>query len=222
MTGKNGEAILVTQLTRPPTPRTRYNDLLSAQDLIMATTQTGPQSYDVPQKAFHWLTAALTAAQFVIAWTMTDPPEGSPPIGLMNLHLSVGSTILMLTIMRLLWRLTHAVPAPPRDIPRWQQAASRATHLSFYVILIAMPIAGWTWASAKGWPVTLFGIVRLPALTTPGNGLGEIAGEIHELLGIALLALLALHVAAALRHHFLKDGILARMLPGSSTRTNAA
>ena len=188
----------------------------------MATARTARLSYDSLQKAFHWSTAALLAAQFIIALTMTDTPKVTPPVGLMNLHLSVGSTILLLTIMRLLWRNTHTVPAPPRDIPRWQQVASRATHLSFYVILIAMPIAGWTWASAKGWPVSLFGIVRLPPLTTPDSGYGEIAGEVHELLAIALVALLTLHIAAALRHNFvLKDGVLARMLPGSA-KTDAA
>jgi cytochrome b561 len=74
--------------------------------------------YDRVFKTFHWLIAALVSAQFVIAWTMPDLPRGAPPSGLVSLHLTVGVTILFFMLLRLLWRMTHAVPEPPRDIPR--------------------------------------------------------------------------------------------------------
>lgn len=153
-------------------------------------------AYDGVQKTLHWLTAILVAAQFVVAWTMSEPPKGQPPVGLMNLHLSIGATILVVTVLRLLWR---------------------ATHLGFYAILIVMPLAGWAWASAKAWPVTLFGAVALSPLALGRTMSGDVAASVHEALGTVLLILIAVHVAAALRHRFvLKDDTLARMLPGST------
>ena len=174
-------------------------------------------AYDGVQKTLHWLTAILVAAQFVVAWTMSEPPKGQPPVGLMNLHLSIGATILVVTVLRLLWRATHPVSAQPRDIPAWQQIAARATHLGFYAILIVMPLAGWAWASAKAWLVTLFGAVALSPLALGRTMSGDVAASVHEALGTVLLILIAVHVAAALRHRFvLKDDTLARMLPGST------
>lgn len=178
------------------------------------------QPYSGIQRLFHWLTLVLVASQFAIAWTMSDPPKGQPPVGLMSLHLSFGLTILVVTLLRLIWRVSHSVPVAPRDIPKWQQTASRATHLALYAILIGLPLAGWVWASAKGWPVKIFGLVELPTLVAARSASGSIAATVHEALGIALLGLVAIHSAAALRHHFLlKDGVLRRMLPALQDRS---
>ena len=170
--------------------------------------------YDGVFKSFHWLIVALVTVQFMIAWTMPDLPRGTPPSGLVSAHLTVGLTILTLMLLRLLWRLTHAVPAPPQDIARWEQVAARLTHFAFYVLLIAMPLARAAWASAKGWDVSLLG-VKLPALLTTGSPYRSVAAQAHETLGTVILGLVALHAGAALRHRFwLKDDIMQRMLPG--------
>jgi len=174
-------------------------------------------SYNSTQRFFHWLTFLLVGFQFAVAWTMSEPPKGQPPVGLMNLHLSVGLTVLILMSMRLAWRATHAVPPPAIGTPKWQVIASRAVHSGFYLVLIVLPFAGWTWSSAKGWPVTFFGIVALPPLVATGSANGRLAADIHETLSIVLLVLGAIHVLAALHHHYvLKDGTLRRMLPAAA------
>lgn len=176
-------------------------------------------AYDGVQKSFHWLIVALVATQFVIAWTMPDIPRGQPATGLVDLHLSIGVTILIVMVLRLAWRLAHSVPRPPRDIPPWQQAAAKLTHYALYVLLLIMPFAGWAWASAKGWDVTLYGLVKLPALIANGSELGPLAAQTHATVAIVILVVAGFHALAALRHYFLlKDRVLQRMLPETGAR----
>lgn len=117
----------------------------------MASSQTAtrPLAYDSVQKTLHWLVTALVVLQFVLAWTMPEIKRGQPATGLVDLHLSVGATILVLLLLRLAWRVTHPVPPVPDDLPVWQQWASRMTHYAFYVLLVVMPLAGWAWASGR-------------------------------------------------------------------------
>lgn len=158
--------------------------------------------------AFHWTIAAMVILNLV---------SGLLYRPLFFTHKAIGITVLVLSIGRLLWRLTHRVPPPPADLPRWQQAVARGTHYAFYVLILALPISGWVMSSAtdERRPLTWFGLFDIPYLPLAPGPVGGNAHDAHVLLGWLTVALVALHVVAALRHHLiLRDHVLGRMLPG--------
>jgi cytochrome b561 len=178
-------------------------------------TSAQASQYGAVAKATHWAMFVLVAAQFVVAWTMPPIEWGTQPEFLINLHLSLGTLLLLLIVFRVAWRLTHPAPPPLDGIPAWQRWGAGLTHAALYLLLIALPITGWAAASVRGWPVTLFGLFELPALLPPRTRIGFKAGDLHaDMLSWILLALIGLHVVAALYHRFVKrDGVLERMLP---------
>ncbi|MBP2290652.1 cytochrome b [Azospirillum rugosum] len=164
----------------------------------------------------HWVIVLLLIVQYAIGWTMPDIRRDMQPETLINLHLSFGAVILALLLLRLVWRITHAVPPPPAGLPGWQNAASSAIHWLLYLLLILVPLLGWMNASARGWSITLFQVVPLFPLVEKGSSLGRSAGDIHVVLSYALLAAAGLHILGALYHRFvLRDEVLSRMLPGA-------
>ena len=170
------------------------------------------QDYGAGTKWFHWLTAALMTTQFLIGWIMPDIKRGMQPENLMNLHMSVGMLILAVGALRLFWRL--AVGSPEPSMPAWQNAAAEALHALLYLLLFAMIFTGWSYASMRGWSITVFGALPMPDLFAQGSALGRIFGIYHETLSWVLLGAIGLHVAAALAHYFLlRDRVLQRMLP---------
>lgn len=183
----------------------------------MLTTKTAQApGYSPVAKTLHWLVAVLLAAQFTIAWTMPGIHGGTQPVGLVGLHLSVGVLIMLVVVVRMIWRLTHPAPAAG-DLPVWQAWAAKATHALLYAILLALPVLGWANASSRGWSVSLFGALPLPQIAAEGSALGHAMGDIHSTLANILLYLVGLHVAAALYHRVLRrDQVLQRMLPGRS------
>jgi cytochrome b561 len=174
---------------------------------------TDAAAYGRVAKTLHWLIVVLVVAQFGLAWTMPDLPRGRPAEGLVSLHLSVGVTILIVMLARLAWRLGHG--APPSIVTSvWQRQLAAAVHGLLYLLLIVMPLAGWAWASAKGWTVGLFGTVDLPALVPADWPYRQLAATVHQYGAWAILGLVGLHALAALHHHvILRDGVLRRMLP---------
>jgi cytochrome b561 len=123
-------------------------------------------------------------------------------------------TILVLSAARLLWRLTHRPPAQ-QPMPTWQARTSKAAHLGLYVLFFAVPLAGWAYSSAAGFPVVWFGVLPLPDFVPVDKSLASALKETHELLAWGLALTIGLHVAAALKHQFIDhDGLLRRMLPG--------
>jgi cytochrome b561 len=175
------------------------------------------EDYSAVAKLLHWLILALLAAQFAIAWTMPDIGRNTRPEGLVAWHLSVGTVILLLVVIRVLWRLTHPAPKLPVELPRWQRSLASLMHFLLYAILVLLPLMGWGNASARGWDVSLFGVLKLPRLFDQGSPFGHTLGDVHSATAIALLVLVGLHAAAALYHHLiLKDRILMRMMPWRS------
>jgi cytochrome b561 len=166
-------------------------------------------------KWLHWLIVVLLIVQFTVAWTMPSIGRNTQPGTLINLHFSLGVTILALAVVRLAWRLTHGEPAPVAGLPPWQVKSARVVHWLLYLLLFVLPILGWINASWRGLPIVMFGreLPKLVAARAPGWAW---TGDVHALLATyALLALVGLHVAAALYHYFLRrDGVLQRMLPG--------
>ena len=129
-------------------------------------------------------------------------------------HKWAGICILALSALRLLWRLTHR---PPADVamPEWQRRSAHAVHILLYLLFFAVPLAGWAYSSAAGFPVVVFGVLPLPDFVAPSKELAEAIKPLHKILAFTMAALVLAHVAAALKHHFVDgDGLLSRMRPG--------
>ena len=162
--------------------------------------------------ALHWLTALLVIGLAVVGLLMTELPNSALKVQVYALHKSFGLTVLALTALRLLWRLIAGAP-DETPAPRLQQLAARAVHWALYALLFALPLSGWLFNSAAGFPLKWFGWITLPKLFTGYNPeLRQLAHELHE-NGFYLLALLLLlHAGAALYHHYVrKDDTLNRM-----------
>jgi len=168
------------------------------------------QRYSTVAMWFHWTIAALVILNLAIG-LLHDALPGQP----MPLHKSIGLTVLALTAARVAWRLGHRPPPLPAHTPGWERGAAHATHWLLYLLMIAMPVTGWMMVSgsAQRRPLDWFGLFDLPYLPV-GPSAGGFGHEAHEILGWLMLALVVLHVGAALRHRLiLRDHVLARMAP---------
>jgi cytochrome b561 len=160
-------------------------------------------TYGCVSRAIHWLAVALLIAAFTLAWT-----------DVIGIHKSVGVAILGVALARIAWTAVQPGVGALGNLPRWQHVAAKATHGLLLLWLAAMPLTGWAMSSAFGRPTSFFGLFSLPMLTDPDRALGRQLHEVHETLAVLGLALIAVHVAAALWHQFVvKDATLARMLP---------
>ena len=167
-------------------------------------------------KSLHWLIVALLIVQFAVAWTMPDINPRTPPNALVDLHFSIGVTILFLATLQLLWRWRHPVPLIRDNVPVWQDWAARATHALLYLLLFLLPILGWVDAGFRALPIHFYDIVTIPPIIPAVRSLAGETGDIHTLVSYVLLGIVALHVLAALYHHFwLRDRVFLRMLPGN-------
>ena len=163
---------------------------------------------------FHWLIVALIIVQVTLASLADDLPPGVKKLTLLARHKSVGITILMLVTARLLWRLANPTPPLPPTLKPYERRLAHFTHTMLYTLLFAMPLSGWMMSSAYGFPVSWFGFFQLPDLVPKSKPLYDALVTAHATLAVVLGAVVALHVAAALKHHFwLRDDTLRRMLP---------
>lgn len=170
--------------------------------------------YSAVSLILHWGTAALIVAQLILI-SAAEEASGSERGFWIGWHKSVGITILVLTLARLAWRFANpAIPLPDRT-PKWQKLAARATHVLFYVFLLAIPLAGWASSSAGGRTIMMYGLFPWPDLPVPSDrGLAKDIIEVHEILVKGLYVLVALHVIGGLKHYVVdRDGVLNRMLP---------
>jgi cytochrome b561 len=176
--------------------------------------QSSPNRYGAVAQGFHWLIAGLIVTQFTLALLADDLPLGAHKLALLARHKSFGMTVLMLAVLRLIWRLFNRPPQLPSGMSKTGMILARGTHIAFYVLLFAMPLTGWTMSSAKNYPVSWFGRFTWPNLISPNERAFELLRSTHHLLGDALFAIAILHIFAALKHHFWnKDDVLVRMLP---------
>jgi cytochrome b561 len=171
--------------------------------------------------ALHWLLALVILGLFAVGLYMADLPFSPLRLKLYNWHKWAGITLLALTVLRLLWRLTHRPPALPpvieQAMPSWQLRAYHATHHLMYALFFAVPLIGWAYSSAAGFPIVLFGQLPLPDFVAPSKELAALIKPLHELSAFGLIGLAGMHIAAALKHHWIdRDGLLNRMLPGRS------
>ena len=174
--------------------------------------------YTATAIVLHWLLAVVVLGLFGMGLYMADLPFSPQRLKLYNWHKWAGMCFLILSVLRLLWRLAHRPPVLPAEVsqamPAWQTRVYHATHHLLYVLFFAVPVAGWAYSSAAGFPIVLFGQLPLPDLVAVNKDLAEQIKPFHELLAFALVGLAALHMGAALKHHWLdRDGLLLRMLP---------
>tara|TARA_R110000868_G_scaffold40067_3_gene138870 strand:- start:452 stop:991 length:540 start_codon:yes stop_codon:yes gene_type:complete len=177
----------------------------------MASIPLNPQSrYDSVARLLHWVIATLVILN-IIGGLAHDALEGI--VNVMPLHKSTGITVFFLTVLRIVWRLVNPPPPLPSNMASWEKAASHATHASFYLLMVLVPLTGWIMVSAGTRPLDWFGLFPIPKFgVTKGDAIVGISGEGHEILAILFGVLALIHIAAALRHHFLlKDTILRRM-----------
>lgn len=162
----------------------------------------------------HWLVAALASAVVVLGWRMlASPHETASRERFLYWHRSLGLVVLLVMLLRLLWRWRHPPPPLPADFARPAAALARATHLGLYAVLIAMPLAGWLNAAAAGHAVRLFGLVALPPLSPAHGRLSQAAIAVHLAGQYVLYVLVAAHVVGALYHALIRrDGVFERML----------
>jgi cytochrome b561 len=161
----------------------------------------------------HWLVAVLILAAFGLGLYMVELKLSPTKLKLYSWHKWLGVTIWLLVVVRLVWRATHRPPVLPA-MPKWQHMASQVTHALLYVLLLAIPLSGWLFSSASGFPVVYFGVLQLPDLVGKDKELADLLKQVHETLNWTLLTLVIVHVAAAIKHHlFDRDSVLHRMLP---------
>lgn len=163
-------------------------------------------------RSLHWLIAALILLQYGLGWIAADMRVSPQKIEWFVWHKSVGITIFLLVILRIMWRISNPVPKPPAGTTRWQARLAWANHALLYVLLLAVPLTGWVVSDTSRIPFRFFRVLDVPDFLAANRVLSERMGEIHEALTAALLVVAALHVAAALWHHFLRrDDTLSRM-----------
>ena len=169
--------------------------------------------------ALHWVLAVALVGLFAFGLYMTSLPFSPARLKYFNWHKWAGVTVLALSAVRLVWRLTHPAPALPATalaaMPPWQRAAHHATHLGLYALFFVVPLVGWAYSSAAGFPVVLFGVLPLPDFVPMDKSLAEFIKPWHQIFAYALAALVLAHVGAALKHQLIdRDGLLLRMSPG--------
>lgn len=162
---------------------------------------------------FHWLMAAALVFMVGLGAWMTDLPLGIRKLNVYALHKSIGITLLGLVLIRLLWRLTSGRP-PPAAQPAWQLRAAAAGHALIYVLLFVVPLTGWLYNSAAGFPLQWFKLINLPRIAEADPALKPFAHVLHQ-ASVSLLVLLVVgHALAALKHHFIDhDRTLSAMVP---------
>ncbi|HEX3911961.1 MAG TPA: cytochrome b [Steroidobacteraceae bacterium] len=173
-----------------------------------------PIRYGAVAQGFHWIIVALVVTQFALAWTAGDLPIGARKLALLARHKSFGMTILMLALLRLVWRLFNRPPELPPGMTVIEKQIARGTHYLFYFLLFVMPLTGWMMSSAKNYSVSWFNQFTWPNLIAPNEHAFNILLATHHALSWLLFAFAILHILAALKHHFWnKDDVLKRMLP---------
>ncbi|GGG22182.1 cytochrome b [Caldovatus sediminis] len=180
-----------------------------------ATGQPAAARYTVLARALHWITAALVLVVVTLGIWMVffEPADDAFKLRLYNVHESTGILILVLTVIRLLWRARHPPPPITPPLPPLMALAARLNHALIYAILLTMPIVGFLATNAWGFPLEWFGLFPIPSPIGRHETAAPILSNIHYGMAIALGVMLLAHVAGALFHHFVrKDDTLRRML----------
>ena len=184
-----------------------------AAKAIIPFRNTG-ERYGAVSQALHWLIVLLVAVQFTLGFMAHNLPISLERLVLLTRHKAFGMTILMLMVLRLLWRLYSPPPPLPVGMGALQKRLAHMSHVLLYILLLTMPVVGWLTSSASNLTVSWFGLFPFPNLVGPDPDLAKSLKALHMAMAWVLLALITVHVSAAIWHQTArKDGVLLRMLP---------
>ena len=170
--------------------------------------------YTRTAKALHWLMTVLIFGLLALGFYMHDLPLSPDKLKLYSWHKWAGVTVFLLVWFRLFWRLGHVPPALPGHMSQPMRFAAHAGHALLYGLMIVIPLSGWLMSSAKGFQTVWFGVLPIPDLLDKNKETSDLLAQVHQALNLLLVAVLAGHIGAALKHHFIdQDDILTRMLP---------
>lgn len=177
---------------------------------------TGAQGYTAMARTLHWVVALLVVLQFIFIFWAEEVPRGEDLRGILfGLHFSTGFTVFLLALWRLGYRLKNPPPAPEHGQPPALQKVALAAHWAMYVLILALPFTGWMLVATAGGAIDWYWLVEIPNFMGENESLHEQLEEVHEILGLTLLAIASVHLLAALWHHFIrKDNTLKRMISG--------
>jgi cytochrome b561 len=171
-----------------------------------------------PARTLHWIVAATVLGLFAFGLWMTEVPPREERLYYIAIHASIGITLLAVMLVRIFWRAANVEPEQPVGTPAWQRTAAWISHRLLYALTFATLIVGWLLSGALKQPLEpkILGIVPVPQLLEAGSSYRRTLAEAHEWLAYALIALVAVHAAAALYHHYmLRDSVMRRMLSGA-------
>ena len=160
----------------------------------------------------HWLIALGVLAQIAFGWWMIDIPKSPPGVRAywFNVHKSIGLTLGILIFIRLAWALTHRAPPLPDHIPAWQKFAAKASHVLLYACMIIMPLSGYLGSSFTKYPIKYWGMT-LPNWGWDAPLYKDLCSNVHQIAVIVFMTLIAIHIAAAIKHMMARDGVIQRM-----------
>jgi cytochrome b561 len=185
------------------------------------TTKTA--SYTRAAISLHWVIALLIFAAFPLGLYMHNLLASPYKLRLFNYHKWVGIAVLTLSVIRLVWRIVNRPPDLPATMASWEKSVAVAMHILLYILILAIPLTGWLMSSATGFQTVLFGVIPIPDLVSKDKELGRLLLELHRNLNYLLIALVGMHIAAALKHHFLaRDDVLRQMIPFLQKSDNSA
>ena len=191
---------------------------MQAEFPARATALAARGRYDKVAIALHWLLALMLVSSFGVGLYMVDLPMSPTRLKVYNWHKWAGVTILALSALRLGWRLTHRPPPLPpaaeAAMPGWRRQVFHGTHRLLYALFFAVPLFGWAYSSALGFPIVWFGVLPLPDFVPVDKPLADMLRSLHVGSAFTLAAMVLLHVAATLKHQFIdRDDLIARMWP---------
>ena len=170
--------------------------------------------YTACAKWLHWLIAFAVLGLIGVGLVMTNMKMSPQTLALYMNHKSMGLTVLVLMLVRLIYRWVRPPPPLPETMPRWQRLSAHYTHVLLYLLLFAMPISGWLRNGASGFPMKYFHLFRVPDLIGKSSSALTFFKNMHELMAYTLIVLISLHILAALKHALIdRDGLVGRMLP---------
>lgn len=185
----------------------------------VTNTTSAAVTYSRTAIVLHWLLAVLILGQIAFGWYLQDVPRGTPARTIfVNLHKSTGMILGLLILFRSYWRLTHRAPELPGSRPSWERSAAHVSHWALYACMLIMPLSGYIASNFSKWGVNFFNAVKLPPWGVPNEAVYDALNTTHVVTSYVFVALIAIHVLAALRHLMLRDGIFSRMWGNSVSR----
>lgn len=172
--------------------------------------------YGLVSRAVHWLTALLIFTLIGVGMYMSDLDKADPSrLSIYSAHKAFGVLVFLLLLLRIIWLRVSPAPALPAVLSAVEQKLFKTVKVGLYLLMLLVPVAGYTMSVAGGHPVSFFGLFTLPALFAKSKALGGFAHEAHEMLAYLLLALVAVHLAGAIKHRLkgnTEADLLKRML----------